>query len=152
MKVPYTKCGKCGDMVYQLARHGLICYKHFRPRNPKTFQQRFVRHSFGTVAASWRLLDESQRLEWCRRGKSKQTRRRLGKRWPLPGYNYYMRVNVVLANRGQPLMFLPPAEPWQPRPGLPLLSRTLSPQELQRLTDFPQTPVESPDRAPPPSG
>ncbi len=75
----------------------------------------FVRHSFGTVAASWSLLSEEQRQAWCHRGKSKQTRRRLGKRWPLPGYNYYMRVNVVLANRGQPLLVLPPAEPWQPR-------------------------------------
>ena len=97
-------------------------------------------------------MTESQRLAWCRRGKSKKTRRRLGKRWPLPGYNYYMRVNVVLANRGQPLLVLPPAEPWQPRPDLPLLSRTLSPEELKRLTVSPKTPAESPGRAPPPGG
>ncbi len=130
----------------------MICYRHFVPRNPKSFQQRFVRHSFGTVAASWRLLEESQRLEWCRRAKSQKTRRRLGKRWPLPGYSYYMRVNVALANRGEPLLVLPPAEPWQPRPDLPLLSRTLSPQELKRRLVSLKTPAETPDRAPPPSG
>ena len=152
MKNPYTKSGKCGNTIFQMARYGQISYKYFIPKNPRTAAQLFVRHSFGTVAASWRLLDESQRLAWCRRGKSKKTRRRLGKRWPLPGYNYYMRVNVVLANRGQPLLVLPPAEPWQPRPDLPLLSRTLSPEELKRLTVSPKTPAESPGRAPPPGG
>ena len=114
------KSGKCGNTVWQRNRYCQYSYPAFTPRNPRTLPQLFVRHRFGTVAASWRLLDESQRLEWCRRGKSKKTRRRLGKRWPLPGYNYYMRVNVVLANRGQPLLVLPPAEPWQPRPDLPV--------------------------------
>ena len=152
MKVPYTKSGKCGNKVYQRARYGQISYKYFVPSNPRTPAQRFVRKQFGIVAASWRLLAEDQRLAWCLRGKSKKTRRRLGKSWPLPGYNFYMSVNVVLANRGQPLLALPPAEPWQPRPDLPLLSRTLSPQELTRLTVSPQTPPESPDPAPPPSG
>ena len=152
MKVPYTKSGKCGNKVHQKARYGQICYNYFVPSNPKTSKQRFVRKNFGIVSACWSLLTEDQRLAWCQRGKSKRTRRRLGKRWPLPGYNYYMRVNVMLANRGQPLMVLPPPEPWQPPLDLPLLSRTLSPQELKRLTVSPKTPVESPDRAPPPSG
>ena len=152
MKKPYTKSGKCGNTIFQKARYGQISYAYFIPKNPRTAAQRFVRHSFGTVAASWSLLTEEQRQAWCQRGKSKQTRRRLGKSWPLPGYNYYMRVNVMLANRGQPLLVLPPTEPWQPRPDLPLLSRTLSPQELKRLTVSPKTAAESPDRAPPPGG
>ena len=152
MKVPYTKSGKCGNKVYQRARYGQISYDYFIPKNPRTPAQLFVRNSFGIVAAGWRLLAEDQRLAWCRRGQSKKTRRRLGKSWPLPGYNYYMAVNVVLANRGQPLLVEPPAEPWQPRPDLPLLSRTLSPQELKRLTVALKTPPESPGRAPPPSG
>jgi hypothetical protein len=152
MKVPYTKSGKCGNKVYQRARYGQISYDYFIPKNPRTLAQLFVRNNFGIVAACWCLLAEEQRLAWRRRGKSKQTRRRLGKSWPLPGYNYYMAVNVVLANRGQPLLVLPPPEPWQPRPDLPLLSRTLSPQELKSLTVSLKTPPESPGRAPPPSG
>ena len=152
MKVPYTKSGKCGNRVYQMARYGQISYNYFVPRDPKTVLQCFVRHSFGIVAASWRLLSEEQRLAWCRCAKSKQTRRRLGKRYPMRGYYYYMRVNVVLANRGQPLLVLPPAEPWQPRPDLPLLTRTLSHEELKRLTVSLKTPSETPDHAPPPSG
>ncbi len=143
------KSGKCGNTVWQRNRYCQYSYPAFTPMNPRTLPQLFVRHSFGTVAASWRLLDESQRLAWCQRGKSKKTRRRLGKRWPLPGYNYYMRVNVALANRGQPLLALPPADPWQPPPDLPLLSRTLSPEELKRLTVSPPTPAESTGRAPP---
>ena len=111
MKVPYTKSGKCGNKVYQRARYGQISYDYFVPANPRTPAQLFVRKSFGTVAASWSLLTEDQRLAWCRSGKSKKTRRRLGKSWPLPGFNYYMQVNVALANRGQPQLALPPAEP-----------------------------------------
>ena len=152
MKVPYTKSGKCGNKVYQRARYGQISYDYFVPANPRTPAQRFVRKNFGIVAACWCLLTEEQRLAWRLRGKSKKTRRRLGKSWPLPGYNFYMGVNVVLANRGQPLLALPPAEPWQLRPDLPLLSRTLSPEELELRTVSPQTPSESPGRAPPPSG
>ena len=152
MKVPYTKSGKCGNRVYQMARYGQISYNYFVPRDPKTVLQCFVRYSFAIVAASWRLLTEEQRLEWCRCAKSKQTRKRLGKRYPMRGYYYYMRVNVVLANRGQPLLVLPPAEPWQSRPDLPLLTRTLSHEELKRLTVSLKTPAETPDPAPPPSG
>jgi hypothetical protein len=152
MKVPYTKSGKCGDKVFQRARYGQICYDYFIPKNPRTPGQTFVRGNFGIVSACWCLLVEEQRLAWCRRAKSKRTRSRFGKDWPLPGFNYYMRVNVVLANRGQPLLVLPPPEPWQPRPDLPLLSRTLSPQELKRLTVSLKTPSEFPGRAPPPSG
>ena len=152
MKVPYTKSGKCGNRVFQRARYGQISYDFFIPKNPRTPGQSFVRGNFGYVSGSWRLLAEEQRQAWLRRAKSKKTRRRLGKSWPMPGYNYYMAVNVALANRGQPLLVLPPAEPWQPRPDLPLLSRTLSPQELKRLTVSLKTPPESPGRAPPPSG
>ena len=152
MKVPYTKSGKCGNKVYQNARYGQISYNYFIPRNPKTVLQCFVRYSFAIVAAAWRLLTEEQRLEWCRCAQSKQTRKRLGKRSPLRGYNYYMAVNVVLANRGQPLLDLPPAEPWQPPLGLPLLSGTLSAEELKRLTASLKTPPETPGPAPPASG
>ena len=152
MKVPYTKSGKCGNKVYQRARYGQICYAYFIPKNPRTPAQLFVRHNFAIVSACWRLLAEEQRQEWCRQAKSQRTRRRFGKDWAMPGYNYYMRVNVVLANRGQPLLVLPPPEPWEPRPDLSLLSRTLPPQELKRLTLSLKTPSESPGPARPPSG
>ncbi len=107
---------------------------------------------FGLTAVGWRFLTEEERVAWCRRGKSQKTRRRLGQAWPLPGFNYYMRENVFLVNRGQPQLAQPPVESREPRPDLPLLTRTLSPQELQLLTVSAQTPPESPGPAPPSSG
>jgi hypothetical protein len=152
MKVPYTKCGKCGDQVFQRARYGLICYQLFVPANPRSYRQRFVRKNWLLVAMGWRLLTQEERLAWHLRAKSKKTRRRLGQSWPLPGFNYYMRENMLLANRGQPQLARPPVESRQPRPELPLLTRTLSPQQLQRLLDSPQAAPESPGPAPPASG
>jgi hypothetical protein len=148
MKVPYTKSGKCGDIVYQRARWGQISYAFFIPANPKTYRQRFVRKNWRLVAISYALLTQEQRLAWRLRAKSKKTRRRLGEQWPLPPFNYYMRENVILANRGQPLLPLPPVEDRKPRTELPLLTRTLSPAELQLLVDSPQTPPKSPGPAP----
>ena len=108
-----------------------------------------MRRNFALTATSWRFLSEDERVAWCVRAKSKKSRCRLGKSWPLPGFNYYMRENVILANRGLPPLRLPPADPWQPRTKLPPLTRTLSPQELKLLLDYPQKPPESPGRAPP---
>jgi hypothetical protein len=152
MKVPYDKSGKCGDIVHQRARWGMISYAFFVPKNPRTERQRYVRKNFTLVSMSWALLEEPQRVAWRLRGKSKKTRRRLGESWPLPGFNYYMRENVWLANRGQPQLALPPVEPCLPKPDLPLLSRTLSPQQLELLIDSAPAPAKSPGRAPPPTG
>ena len=146
------KSGKCGNTVWQRNRYCQYSYPAFTPRNPRSSGQCFVRKNFAIVSVSWRLRSEEQRQAWCHRAKSKQTRKRLGKRYPMRGYNYYMAVNVVLANRGQPLLDLPPAEPWQPPLGLPLLSGTLSPEELKRLTASLRTPPETPGPAPPASG
>lgn len=152
MKVPYTKSGKCGNRVYQRARWGQISYEYFIPENPRSYRQRLVRKNWTLVSMSWHLLTEEQRLAWRLRARSNKTRRRLGQSWPLPGFNYYMRENMILVNRGQPQLLLPPVETREPRPELPLLTRTLSPADLQLLVDAPQTPPDSPGRAPPADG
>ena len=150
MKAPYIMTGKRGNKVFQRARYGQICYDAFVPANPKTARQRLVRKNFAIVSASWALLlSEEQRLAWRLRAKSQKTRRRLGQSWPLPGFNYYMRENVTLANRGQPQLALPPVEDRALPPELPPLTRTLSPQELELLLASPAAPSGSPGRAPP---
>jgi hypothetical protein len=153
MKVPYTKCGKCGDTIFQGNRWGgQIQYRFRSPTNPRSYRQTAVRKLFTLVSISWSLLAEQERQAWDRKAKSQKSRRRLGKSWPLKGFYYYMRENVLRANRGQPLLSLPPVEPFQPRPELPLLVRTLSAQELQLLTASVQTSPQSPGPAPPASG
>jgi hypothetical protein len=125
MKVPYTKCGKCGDTVWQRNPYGQISYPYHVPANPRTAAQRQVRGAFGSVSARWRTLSEEQRLAWCLAGKSEKSRRRLGRHWPLNGFSYFVRVNVALVNRGQAQVDLPPAESLQPTLALPLISHRL---------------------------
>jgi hypothetical protein len=98
------------------------------------------------------MLTEEQRLVWCVAGKSEKSRRRLGRRWPLNGFNYFVRVNVALVNRGQAQMDLPPAESLQPTLALPLISHRLLLAARGLLTvPAPALPA-SPGPAPPSSG
>jgi hypothetical protein len=149
LKEPYTKCGKCGDVVWQRNRWGQIHYPYHVPRNPKSPKQMFVRKMWAITSFSWRLIAEEQRVAWCVRARSKKSRRRLGQSWPLKGFYYYLRENARLAYRGQPLLALPPVESREPRPELPLLTRTLSAEELQLLTASAQTSPAPPGPAPP---
>ena len=152
MKVPYTKCGKCGDTVFQRNRYCQISYPYHIPRNPRTAQQQQVRGAFGSVSARWRTLREDQRLAWCVAAKSERTRRRLGRSWPLKGFNYFVRVNVALVNRGQAQMDLPPTESLQPLLALPLISHRLF-MEARGLRAVPSPArAASPGPAPPLSG
>ena len=147
-RVPYTKCGKEGDVVYQRNRWGVqISYTYHKPKNPRTARQMFVRKMWSITAFTWRLITEEQRLAWQLRGKSQKSRRRLGQSWPLNGFYCYMRVNASLAYRGQPLLDRPPVEDRKPLTDLPLLTRTLSDAELQRLI----SPIQAAPAAPGPA-
>ena len=140
MKVPYTKCGKCGDTVFQKNRWGgqiSYLYQDHIPANPRTSGQRFVRANFGSVSARWRTITEAQRLQWCSAAKSKLTRRRLGQRFPMKGFYYYVQVNVPLANRGLPQVDLPPADTAQTGPSAPLLSQILVKYDRGLLDEVP---------------
>jgi hypothetical protein len=152
MKTPYTKSGKCGNLVWQRARYGQICYPYFIPANPRTPAQRAVRGQFGAVSARWRTLTEEQRLSWCVAGKTKKTRRRLGRCWPLPGFNYFVKVNVALVHRGQAQVDQPPWDTPQPGADASILWPGLCPQAQPPLAVPPEAPPGLASRAPPPSG
>src|ERR1035437_9963437 len=128
MKVPYTKAGKCGNTVWQRNRYGQISYPNFIPANPRTPAQLQIRASFGSVSARWRTLTEAQRQLCCVAGKTKKARRRLGLRWPLPGFNCFVRINVALAHRGQAQTDLPPLDSPPPGSPVPTLLRAFIPQ------------------------
>jgi hypothetical protein len=136
MKQPYTMCGSRGEWTFQRNPHGQISYKKHSPRDPKSAAQRFVRMNFGEVSVRWQKITEPQRQAWCVAAKKQLSRRRLGKRYPLFGYYYYMRINVALANRGQPLMDLPPQERQPAALSFPLLTEKWygRPEALLALT------------------
>ena len=147
-RAPYTRCGKIGDIIFQRNRWGVqVSYPYHKPKNPRTPRQCFTRKMWAITAFTWRLITEEQRQAWEVRGKSQKSRRRLGQSWPLKGFYYYMRVNASLAYRGQPLLERPPVEDRKPPSDLPLLTRTLSDADLQRLI----TPVQAVSSSPGPA-
>jgi hypothetical protein len=119
MKVPYTKSGKCGQMVWQRARYGQICYPAFIPFNPRTPAQVAVRSHFAAVSARWRELTEEQRIAWCKVAKSKKSKPRLLQCGPLTGFLLFVKINVPLANRGMAQIDMPPGYAPLPEPAVP---------------------------------
>jgi hypothetical protein len=115
MKVPYTKSGKCGNMVWQRARYGQISYAAFVPYNPRTPAQVAVRANFGAVSARWRTLAEEQRRIWCVVARKVKSRPRLLQCGRLTGFLLFVKVNVALANRGIPQVDLPLEYPLSPK-------------------------------------
>jgi hypothetical protein len=102
------RSGKRGDRVWQSNRYGQYSYPAFVPFNPRTPAQVAVRGVFGGVSARWRKLTEEQRVIWCAAAKHKKSRVRLRQCGPLTGFLYFVKINVVLANRGVAQVDLPP--------------------------------------------
>ena len=133
MTEPYTKCGKRGDTVWQRTRYGQIHYPWHAPAYRNTAAQSVVRGHWKLVSTRWRTLSEDQRLCWCREARNQKSRRRLGQQFRLKGYYYYMRVNVKLLNRGQPLVDLPPGLIPPPALSFPRVVAQLA-HELEQAT------------------
>jgi hypothetical protein len=108
MKVPYTKSGRCGDVVWQRNRYGQICYPAFIPFNPRTPLQVAVRGSFAAVSARWRTLTQQQRDVWIAVAWTQWSKPRLSQRGRLTGCQLFVKVNVSLVNQGKPQVDLPP--------------------------------------------
>jgi len=119
-----------------------------KPKDPKSAAQTYVRSNFREVSRRWSQITENQRLSWRVAAKEQWSRRRLGKRYPLKGYYYYMRINVALANRGQPLLDLPPGYPPPAGLSMPLLTNVWHDQPEKLLTL--SAGLNSPAPAPPP--
>ena len=152
MAEPYTKCGKRGDTVWQRNRYGQIHYQYHVPVNRRTPAQQVVRENWKTVATRWRKLAEEQRQGWCRDAQDQKSRRRLGKRLRLRGFYYYMRINVKLLNRGQPMMDLPPGDPPPAALSFPLMVRQLARRLQQSVAASAQSAVQPAGLAPPGTG
>jgi len=131
MKQPYTKSGKCGNMVWQRNRYGQICYPAFIPANPRTPAQQAIRGIFGAVSKRWRTLTEAQRLAWVAAAAAILSRPRLAQSGPLTDCQVFVKVNVYLAHRGQPQVELPPLVFRCPRRAVP------SPYDTSRSSQVP---------------
>ena len=115
MKMPYTKSGKCGQTVWQRNRFGQISYPAFIPFNPRSPAQIAVRGAFSAVSKRWRTLSQDQRDTWIAAARTKWSKTRLRQRGRLPGFNFFMKTNVALANRGMAQVDLPPGHTQVPQ-------------------------------------
>ena len=159
MNVPYTKSGRCGNLVWQRARYGPICYEAFVPHNPRSPAQVAVRDNFRAVSARWRLLSQTQRDVWNAVARTQWSRPRLG-RGRLTGFNLFVKLNVARANRGLAQVDLPPevsrlpqlavASLFHPGPfGQPPIGPSLFLQASQLIADWSDVPRGFPVLAPP---
>ena len=105
LEIPMS--GKRGDRVWQRNRFCQYSYKAFSPFNPRTPRQMAVRATFGGVSARWRTLTEAQRRVWMAVARTRKTRPRLLQCGRMPGFNYFVQINVARANRGLAQVDLP---------------------------------------------
>ena len=62
---------------------------------------------FGGVSARWRTLTEAHRRVWMAVARTRKTRPRLLQCGRMPGFNYFVQVNVARVNRGLAQVDLP---------------------------------------------
>jgi hypothetical protein len=101
------RSGKRGDRVWQRNRFCQYSYPAFSPFNPRTPAQVAVRAHFAAVSARWRTLSEAQRRVWMAVARTRKTRPRLLQCGRMPGFNYFVQVNVARVNRGLAQVDLP---------------------------------------------
>jgi hypothetical protein len=101
------KSGKCAGTVWQRNRFCQYSYPAFVPANPRTPAQVSVRANFRAVSARWRELTQEQRDVWDALAKTMKSKPRLGQCGPLTGFLLFMKVNVLLVNRGLAQVDLP---------------------------------------------
>jgi hypothetical protein len=101
------RSGKRGNRVWQRNRYCQYSYPAFVPFNPRSPAQMAVRAHFGAVSARWRMLTEAQRQVWMAVASTMKTRPRLLQCGRMPGFNYFVKTNVALANRGLEQVDLP---------------------------------------------
>jgi hypothetical protein len=103
--------GRVGPVVYVHSRYGQVVRQYGLPRNRRSADQQLNRSNFGAVSSRWRGLIPDQRTAWAIAAVDSYTVSRLGRRTPLNGYNYFVRINGARAHLGLGLFDLPPAVP-----------------------------------------
>ena len=107
--------GKCGIVVKQRARHGIICYTAFIPINPRTPAQVRVRGNWRAANARWPKLREEWRRSWCEVAETINSKPRGGQQGKLTGYLLFMKISAARENWDLPPVDLPPARPRFPK-------------------------------------
>jgi hypothetical protein len=106
--------GKRGLNVSQAGQFGQISRTLAIPANPRTGAQMSVRDNLSRVAAKWRALTETQRIEWMEAATAVKSTSRLGQNGALSGFQMFTKINCTLAQFGQTAVETPPIRPQFP--------------------------------------
>ena len=141
MKQPeIVELGKCGIVVKQRARHGIISYPAFIPINPKTPAQRAVREIWRAENARWPELTEDGHLSWCAVAETLKSKPHCGQQGNLTGYLLFMKISVARGYWGLPPVDFPPASPRFPELAVSSLSVTNVGNVIKISLDCPHDP------------
>jgi hypothetical protein len=103
--------GKRGLNVSQKGQFGQISRTLAIPANPRTAAQMTIRDNLSRVAAKWRALTETQRVEWMEAATAVKSTSRLGQNGALSGFQLFTKINCTLAQFGQEAVETPPLRP-----------------------------------------
>lgn len=99
--------GKLGGQVFTKTRSGATVRTKVTPANPQTVAQQIARSVFGSVSASWRGLDESERLAWNAAVTDWSRTNIFGDSYLPSGKNLFVQVNSNLGNVDETLIDVP---------------------------------------------
>ena len=97
--------------VTQKSPFGQISRTLAIPENPRTAAQMTVRDTLGRVAAKWRKLTETQRVQWMEAATAVKSNSRLGQSGTLSGFQLFAKINCTLTQFGQDQVDTPPLRP-----------------------------------------
>jgi len=103
--------GKRGLNVTQKSPFGQISRTLAIPENPRSAAQMTVRDTLGRVAAKWRKLTETQRVQWMEAATAVKSNSRLGQSGALSGFQLFAKINCTLTRFGQDQVDTPPLRP-----------------------------------------
>jgi hypothetical protein len=99
-KLDVPQSGKVGPTVNVKTRYGQIQRQYVIPKDPKTPAQMRIRSNLGHIAPRWRVLTQEQRDAWTLGARDVETQRRLGRAYPLNGFQFFLKINCARAALG----------------------------------------------------
>jgi len=105
LSVPQS--GKLGITINVRSRYGQVQRQYVVPKDPKTPAQGRVRANLGRLAATWRRLTQEQRNAWLLTAPDVKIRNRLGRAYPLTGFQLYLKINCARAALGLDPLIVP---------------------------------------------
>jgi hypothetical protein len=122
-RISVPESGKVGPFVNLSTKYGQVVKQLKVPRDPRAPGQLACRSNLAYVSRRWQFLTDEQRTAWDLRAADSAVMGFLGWSTSLPGYNFYVQMNVFRMSIGLGVFDLPPAlPPFSQNPAAALLA------------------------------